>query len=65
LAVEIDGGQHADPENISTDEIRTWFLNEKGIKMLRFWNHEVLRSLDDVVDEVLRNIKAQQDNEPG
>ena len=65
LAFEIDSGQHADPENISTDEIRTRFLNEKGIKMLRFWNHEVLRSLDDVVDEVLRNIKAQQDNEPG
>ena len=55
LAVEVDGGQHAEQGVSSSDETRTKFLNEKGIKVLRFWNHEVLQSLDEVVDEIMRN----------
>ena len=61
LAVEVDGGQHTEKGVSSVDEIRTKFLNERGIKVLRFWNHEVLQSLDEVVDEIMRNMREDKD----
>lgn len=61
LAVEVDGGQHAEQGVSSIDEIRTKYLNEKGIKVLRFWNHEVLQSLDAVVDEIMRKLRVEVD----
>ena len=47
LVVELDGGQHG--EAIIYDERRTKFLEERGYRVLRFWNHEVMKSLDDIV----------------
>jgi len=38
LSIELDGGQHGVPENQVRDEIRTRFLQNLGIKELRFWN---------------------------
>ena len=61
LAVEIDGGQHAIDEECKRDNTRTDFLNEMGIQVIRFWNHEVLENLDDVVtaiDDMLNEIMA-------
>jgi very-short-patch-repair endonuclease len=39
IAVEVDGGQHADSE---TDLKRTNWLAARGWRVLRFWNNEVL-----------------------
>ena len=47
LVVELDGGQHG--EAIAYDERRTKFLEARGYKVIRFWNHEVMNCLDDVV----------------
>ena len=38
--VELDGSQHA---NCETDMDRTAFLESRGYRVLRFWNHEVLK----------------------
>jgi very-short-patch-repair endonuclease len=38
LSIELDGGQHGIPENQVRDETRTRFLQNLGIKELRFWN---------------------------
>lgn len=40
LAVELDGSQHGHPEGIQRDGEREKFLAEKGIAVLRFWNHQ-------------------------
>jgi adenine-specific DNA-methyltransferase len=42
LVVELDGGQHAEPEHVLADERRSSFLTGRGIRVLRAWNHEVL-----------------------
>jgi len=42
LAVELDGGQHNQPENRDYDTVRSEYLNNLGIEVLRFWNNEVL-----------------------
>ena len=41
----VDGGQHADnPE----DDRRTQWLSERGWRVIRFWNNEVLGNLEGV-----------------
>ena len=54
IAIEIDGGQHAD--NIDYDNERTEYLNALGIKVLRFWNNDVLNNLDGVLEILRREI---------
>lgn len=50
LAVEVDGGQHADS---GYDDARTAFLTERGWRVLRFWNTDVLRNPEGVAANVL------------
>lgn len=64
LAIELDGGHHTEKENIEKDNLRTNFLNERGIRILRFWNHEVLENLDEVlieIDAVIKEIVIKND----
>lgn len=50
LAVELDGGQHNQCENKEYDESRSEYLKAQGIKVARFWNHEVLLDIQGVLD---------------
>jgi very-short-patch-repair endonuclease len=52
LAIEIDGGQHA--ENTSYDAERTRNLANEGFRVLRFWNNDVLTNIDGVKAEIWR-----------
>jgi len=52
LAIDIDGGQHAERENRERDNKRTAYLNQKGIRVTRFWNNDVLEHLDEVLIEI-------------
>jgi len=56
LIVEIDGGQHADRSQV--DEERTRFLSERGYRVIRFWNHEVLQHLDGVLERIEAKLKV-------
>src|SRR5690349_14086953 len=51
LAVEVDGGQHADP--IAYDARRTAHLERCGLRVLRFWNTDVLTNRAGVCDAIL------------
>ena len=46
LVVEIDGGQHSESQR---DAVRTKYLEGAGFKVVRFWNSEVMESLEGVV----------------
>ena len=50
LAVEVDGGQHA--ERIPEDSRRTEFLASKGFRVLRFWNNDVLTQTEGVLESI-------------
>ena len=56
LVVEIDGGQHADL--IVRDAERTAFLMKAGFQVLRFWNNDVLRDTEAVLNAVLNQMVA-------
>ncbi len=51
LVVEVDGGQHA--ERIAYDARRTAYLERCGLRVLRFWNSEVLSNRDGVCLTIL------------
>jgi very-short-patch-repair endonuclease len=46
LAIELDGSFHQEEEAKENDEARTTLLNENGIKVLRFWNEEVIKEVE-------------------
>lgn len=52
LIIEIDGGQHNEDKNIIYDIKRTKFLEEKGYKIVRFWNNEVDDNIDGVYEKL-------------
>ena len=55
LLVEVDGSQHG--EQVAYDDRRTKTLAGSGLTVLRFWNHEVLNQIDDVVGEKWRALQ--------
>jgi len=57
LAIEIDGGQHNREENIIYDEERTAYLNSLNIKVIRYWNSEVLKEINNVIEDLINKIK--------
>ena len=50
LLIELDGGQHA--ERTASDNRRDRFLQEKGYRVLRFWNHEVFENCFGVLESI-------------
>ncbi|MFH1009022.1 MAG: endonuclease domain-containing protein [Candidatus Latescibacterota bacterium] len=56
LAIEIDGGQHAEKDHIEMDQKRTALLEEKGIRVLRFWNNDVLNEIESVMQKIYNEI---------
>jgi very-short-patch-repair endonuclease len=49
LAVELDGGQHSAPEGAAKDAVRTEFLKDRGIRVLRLSNRDVLMEPESAV----------------
>jgi very-short-patch-repair endonuclease len=53
IIIEVDGGQHNESP---CDEIRDrWFIYQ-GYKVLRFWNNDVLKNIEGVIEMLLKNI---------
>ncbi len=48
--IELDGSQHLDAKN--HDAARTKFLNDKGFKVIRFWNNDVLENTEAVLEKI-------------
>ncbi|MHC1782236.1 MAG: endonuclease domain-containing protein [Anaerolineaceae bacterium] len=55
IIIEVDGGQHLEQEEY--DRKRTDFLQSKGYRVLRFWDHEVLTDLNAVLQVIEDSIK--------
>ena len=59
LAIEIDGAQHYLPKGKQHDLCRTNYLNELGIKVLRFTNHEVIEKLQSVCTMIDKTVRER------
>ena len=49
LIIEADGGQHADNPN---DRRRDEWLRNEGFRVLRFWNNDVLKNTQGVLEMI-------------
>ena len=49
LVVELDGSQH----NEEVDRERTRFLEAQGLKILRYWDNEVLQQMEAVLEAIV------------
>ena len=54
LVVEVDGGQHNEPLQAANDSERSTWLEQQGFRVLRFWNHEILREIESVKETIAR-----------
>ena len=53
LVIEVDGSQHFEAENELRDRERTRYLEERGLRVLRFTNREVMLETDAVLNVIL------------
>jgi very-short-patch-repair endonuclease len=57
LIIEVDGGQH--DEMKLYDAKRDKWLEDKGSKVLRFWNNEVLLDIEIVLDVIAHELSCR------
>ncbi|MDX8520768.1 endonuclease domain-containing protein [Mesorhizobium dulcispinae] len=53
LVVEVDGSQHGDAGLAEADGSRTSRLEQDGWTVLRFWNDDVIRDIDNVCQRIV------------
>ncbi|MFQ5442658.1 MAG: endonuclease domain-containing protein [Thermodesulfobacteriota bacterium] len=56
LVIEVDGGQHYTEDGQSIDALRDGFLKRQGLKVLRFSNRDVLKSVDGVLEKIYESL---------
>jgi very-short-patch-repair endonuclease len=52
VIIELDGGQHN--VDIDKDEERALWLKNRGFKILRFWNNDVLKKIEEILEVILK-----------
>lgn len=60
VAIELDGGGHNSEEQRLYDQVRTKTLAGAGIRVVRFWNNDVLNSLENVLEEIHVQLTGKQ-----
>ena len=48
LIVEADGGQHSE----EVDAARTAYLRARGFRVVRYWNNDILKNIDGVLEHL-------------
>jgi very-short-patch-repair endonuclease len=61
LVIELDGDQHGSEVGLAKDERRTAFLESKGLRVMRFWNHEIMRNLEGVLETIWHAVHPDTD----
>ena len=56
LIIELDGAQHSEDRNIIHDKKRTDYLEKKGYRVIRFWNDEIYKNMDGVLETILNHL---------
>jgi len=61
IAIELDGSQHFETEGKEKDIERDKFLNQHGIKVLRYSNYDLNHNFEGVCKDIERHLISQPD----
>jgi len=64
LAIELDGGGHNYRGGQIRDRTRSELLARQGINVLRYWNHQVRRDLDSVLQAIWLTLEERCQDKP-
>ena len=56
VVIEVDGGQHA--QEMNHDAERDAWLHAQGFIILRFWNNDVLKNIDGVMEMIVKSLQS-------
>lgn len=56
LVIEIDGSQHYEDKGIKSDNKRDNYLNELGLRVLRYTNDDINNNFGGVCENILRQL---------
>jgi very-short-patch-repair endonuclease len=59
LCVELDGSQHMDEPQAARDEERTKWLMQQGVRVVRFWDHHLLKYPDVVRAKIYEELTGE------
>lgn len=57
LAIELDGGGHAEDNQKIYDCDRTRYLQDKDIKVIRFWNTDITKNTETVLEKIKNKLQ--------
>jgi len=57
LVIEVDGGQHADAYGQQHDAHRDRYLKGLNIRVIRFWNNDVLQNIEGVGQKIKEEVE--------
>ena len=60
LCIELDGDVHKSPTADVKDDMRTRYLKEQGITVMRFWNETVWRNPQGIIEEIINFGKGRK-----
>jgi len=64
LIIEVDGGRHFTSETAANDRVRDDFLRSVVLSVLRFSNSEILSNIDNVTENIHKNLRKILLNPP-
>ena len=64
LAIELDGGQHCDPQAEGYDRMRSAELAERGVQVLRFPDDQLLKDPQAIAEEIYNHLVCRLPSPP-
>jgi very-short-patch-repair endonuclease len=64
IIIEVDGAQHNGPDNVVRDAERSAYLQAQGYRILRFWNNDVLKNTNGVMEAILAAMHQNEASPP-
>jgi very-short-patch-repair endonuclease len=64
IVIEIDGETHAAPPAATRDEVRSRYLESHGYQTLRFWNGDVMKNIEGVMESIQQAVAAKTEPPP-
>jgi very-short-patch-repair endonuclease len=60
----LDGAQHGEDLHVLRDTKRDAFMAERGYRVLRFWNNDVMQNIDGVLEVIAETLSAPRPPTP-